>query len=184
MFTISVHPRSAVEAGLVHADALISIKGSSQADPVFDTALFGGRILRLSFDDIPNPTWIDHRGTMWVGPLESHVRQALAFGQSIRDASGQLPVSIAVQCEQGKSRSAAIALALLSNYFPLGDEAKAVTALLANDDDEQICCNPGIVRMTDNILGRSGAIETALAAACSRFVTWRRWWHQRGCLDM
>lgn len=65
------HPQQAVESGEVSADALISITGLGEPEAKVDPALFGGRVLRLAFDDIPAASWTDRHARSWSGPAEA-----------------------------------------------------------------------------------------------------------------
>lgn len=176
-------PQAEIEAGRVVADGLISITGVADGPATIDETLFAGNVLRLSFDDIPGGTWSDARGNSWRGPEQAQLRAAIAFAKEVRDQAQGDQVLIAVHCLHGKSRSAAVALAIMAEQLEAGQEDEAVRRLLVYDTMEQVSCNPGIVRMADAMLGRAGAIERALAAACPRFVTWRAYWVRHGCID-
>ena len=171
------YPQSAVEAGDLRADALVSITGHGYRRPGIDETRFGGRVLRLAFDDIPGGTWEDHAGKLWAGPTDADLRAALDFG---RAAAAAVPgASVALHCLHGKSRSAGIALMLAADSLGPGREAEAVAALLSGAGRARVNPNPGIVRFADRELSRAGAIERALEAACPRFVTWRAYWETR-----
>jgi predicted protein tyrosine phosphatase len=175
------YPQATIECGQVTADALISIVGHEEEPARIDPVLFGGRVLRLSFDDIPVREWTDRHGKAWVGPTRAHMEEALAFARLVsQEVQGRL--SVAVHCKHGKSRSSAIALTLMADVLGPGGENEAVRLLLEHDLDEQIACNPGLIRLADDLLERQGAIEAALERACPRFITWREYWFRSGCI--
>lgn len=182
------YPRSAVEAGAVSADALVSITGHGEADA--DASLFGGRVLRLRFDDVPCPRHQDRSGRTWLGPADADLASALAFARTV-PAGPDGGVSVAVHCLMGKSRSAGVALAILADAFGPGRERDAVAMLLSPGNGsperpaprETLSVNPGLVRMADRLLGRGRAVEAALEEALPRFVSWRAYWVSRGCLS-
>jgi predicted protein tyrosine phosphatase len=145
-------------------------------------------VLRLAFDDVPMQEWTDRHGKHWQGPSLHQVGLALDYGRTLHETRpGCL---VAVHCMHGKSRSSALALAMMADSLGPGREEEAVQRLLSRSDQpgaalddaalSQMACNPGIVRMTDRILGREGALERALEAAMPRFVTWRRYWLEHG----
>lgn len=179
----TAYPQLAVETGAAFGDALISITGIGKPPVHVAVGDFGGRILRLCFDDIPIAAWTDRLGNDWQGPTPGQLSVALAFGRRAVAQSSRAVCRIAVHCAHGKSRSAAVALALMADHLGPGGEGEAVQRLLAYDHENRISCNPGLVRMADEMLGRGGAIEAALAAACPRFVIWRAYWMRQGCID-
>ena len=176
---VSVHSRAAVEKGMVRADALISICGPDQDAPPFNPDWFRGEVLPLAFDDIPVEAWTDRHGATWSGPSRGQVIGAIDFARYVITHE---TTHIAVHCEQGKSRSAAIALAVLAATSS-ATEQEVVATLMTQDVDAQFCFNPGIVRHADELLGREGRLEAALAEACPRFVTWRAYWRRQGCIS-
>lgn len=169
---IVFYPRMVIEAG-IRADALVSIcpTDKSQIAPAFHS----GPVLTLHFDDIPCDTWTDRKLRAWRGPKPEDVQEALAFGRQFQNQT------LAVHCQAGQSRSASIALAIHADRLGPGNEGRAVEYLLA-DGNPKIRPNPGIVRMADEILGRNGAIESALEAVCEPYVAWRRFWREQGCI--
>ena len=185
----SPYPQSEIEAGRVRADALVSIIGARDPSAAFAPSLFGGRILRLCFDDIPCGEWTDRHGVLWIGPTEAHMAEAIGFARWVSSVVDSTTVRIAVHCLHGKSRSAAVALALNADAMGPGREAEAVAALLSRSETDahrgsdpiaRMACNPGLVKMADRLLGRGGRIEQALEEALPRFVTWRKYWTERG----
>ncbi|MBP0447830.1 hypothetical protein J8J14_24110 [Roseomonas sp. SSH11] len=169
-------PQAAVERGDVSAGALISITGVSFTRAVIDERQFGSRVLRLRFDDVPLHEFTA-LGRRWIGPTREQVLAAITFGRECRAAGVE---EVAVHCLHGRSRSTAIALALIADAYGRGGEGAAVEALLARDLTGKASPNIGIVRFADEILGRGRAIEDALADKVPRFVTWRAFWEERG----
>jgi predicted protein tyrosine phosphatase len=170
---IRVLSRKEVESGGAEsADAVISIRSSTNATtPDLAIALAqatrgeSARLLRLSFDDIATAT-LGHR----IGPTMLQIIEAIEFGRRVADGrhffDGPVVRSplIAVHCERGKSRSAAIALALLADHFGSGREQEAVNALLRTDFENRMQPNPLVINLTDDCLFRYGRIDAALAA--------------------
>ncbi|WP_159014571.1 hypothetical protein [Acidisoma sp. S159] len=182
---ISVLSRTEVESGGAEgADAVISIRGSTNAT-TSDLAIAlaqatrgeSARLLRLSFDDIAIAK-LGHR----IGPTMLQVTEAIEFGRCVADGrhffdgppTGSL--LIAVHCEHGKSRSAAIALALLADHFGDGREQDAVNALLRTDLENRMQPNPLVISLTDDCLFRYGRIDAALAALSPQYLHWRTLW--------
>ena len=176
--------RSAVEAGEVAAAALISIGPSANneglvAVPRIAEGTFA-RVLRLSFDDVACAVRTDRHARIWYGPSQADVEAALRFARSVhRDIPEAF---IAVHCEQGRSRSAAIALMIVADRLGPGSESAAVQRLLEDDGEGQRCFNPLIVRLADRLLGGTGRLETVLAERCPAFVRWRQYWIEKGAL--
>ena len=176
--------RTEVEAGGAEgADAVISIRGVADGnEPELALAIAqatGGesaRLLKLSFDDIGMAKY-GH----FVGPTVHDISEVVEFGRQIADGrylfdGPSADPLIVVHCEHGKSRSAAIALALLADHFGDGFEADAVNNLLRADVENRIHPNPLIVSLTDACLFRYGRLEDALAAQSPRYVQWRQLW--------
>jgi predicted protein tyrosine phosphatase len=183
---IRVLSRSEVEAGGAEgADAIISIRhsaGCSEND--LDVALAqacrgeSARLLRLVFDDIGMPTY-GH----FVGPTMEQISEAIEFGRAIVDGrhlfdGPSADPAIAIHCEHGKSRSAAIALALLADQYGAGNEREAVNALLRADTESRMHPNPLVVSLADTCLFRYGRIDAALAEASPAYVWWRGLWRE------
>ncbi|MBY3432587.1 hypothetical protein HFN89_00170 [Rhizobium laguerreae] len=61
-----------------------------------------------------------------------------------------------VHCHQGQSRSAAVALGVISDRLGKGRESEAVVALLAIRPTA--VCNSLVLRHADDLLGRAGAL--------------------------
>jgi predicted protein tyrosine phosphatase len=176
--TVTVHAQADIEAGGIGADALVSIRGSERKEPPrIDANRFSQRILVQHFDDIPVAHFRDRHGADWVGPSPAQVEDALVFARDVAADGGS---RLAVHCLKGKSRSAATALAIVADLLGPCAEAKAVAVLLADDPEKRRCFNPGIVRFADHLLGRDGRLESALAAACPRFVTLTAFWIRQG----
>jgi hypothetical protein len=110
------------------------------------------------------------------------VTDAIEFGRRIRDGDGLFdgPIVgsplIAVHCEHGRSRSAAIALALLADHLGPGREQDAVNTLLRHDIEGRLHPNPLIISLTDDCLFRYGRIDAALVALSPRYAAWRKFW--------
>ena len=182
---IKVLSRSEVESGAAEgADGVISIRGTaSGSEPELATALVqatrgeSARLLKLSFDDIGLPEY-GH----FIGPTMSQISDAIEFGRSILagrhlfDGPGAAPPLIVVHCEYGKSRSAAIALALLADNFGVGRERDAVNALMRNDVENRMHPNPLVVNLADACLFRYGRLDAALIELSPRFANWRDLW--------
>ena len=184
---IKVLSRAEVEAGGAEgADAVISIRAAAPAsEPELSAALVqatrgeSARLLRLSFDDIGIAKY-GH----FVGPTIVQVSDAIEFGRSIVhgghlfDGPSAAPPLIAVHCEWGKSRSAAIALALLAEHFGDGHEHDAVNALMRADVEDRMHPNPLVVSLADSCLFRYGQLDAALAELSPRYVGWRDHWRR------
>jgi predicted protein tyrosine phosphatase len=182
---IRVLSRTEIESGGAEgADAVISIRGSTNtAAPDLAIALTqatrgeSARLLRLSFDDIATAK-LGHR----TGPTMLQVTEAIEFGRCVAtgrhffDGPPAGSPLIAVHCEHGKSRSSAIALALLADHFEDGREQDAVNALLRTDFENRMQPNPLVISLTDDCLFRYGRIDAALATLSPRYLHWRTLW--------
>jgi predicted protein tyrosine phosphatase len=175
---VLVTSRAAIEAGAAAgADAVISIRPTAiDPEPALDQALIeacgedSARLLRLRFDDIGMPSY-----RHFVGPSAQHVAETLDFGRAARQR--QAAPLIVVHCEFGRSRSAAIALALLADRAGTGGERDAVAALLANEAEAPLHPNPLIVALIEAQLGwPEGSLDSALAEASTRYMQWRDLW--------
>ena len=184
---IRVLSRMEVEAGGAEgADGVISIRAAGVASEAeLATALVqatrgeSARLLKLSFDDIGMPTY-GH----FVGPTMAQVSDAIDFGRAIVDGrhlfdgpSAEAPL-IAVHCEHGKSRSAAIALDLLADHYGDGRERDAVNELMRTDVESRMHPNPLVVSLADASLFRYGRLDAALADLSPRYVSWRDLWRR------
>lgn len=167
------HPQSAVEAGRVAADALISICPPGKSAAVREGDYPAG-VLRLGFDDVP-PGF--GRGTACAA---EHLAEALRFAAGAEAAGAR---RLAVHCWMGRSRSAAVALSVLAQSLGPGREADAVALLLDQDPGGvSIQPQPGIVRLADALLARGGAIERELSAASPNYRSWRDYWVRSGAI--
>jgi len=176
---LRVLSRHSVEDGEAGgADAVISIRPSAETDLAnLDLAVAQavegevGAVLVLRFDDIAVPAY-----GPFVGPGMSDVAAVLDFAQTarLRSPDGLL----AIHCEHGVSRSAAMALAVLADQFGNGRKDEAVDALMRNDIEGRMHPNPLLVSMADSALFCYGRLEAALAAACPRYVKWRDHWRE------
>jgi predicted protein tyrosine phosphatase len=182
---VRVLSRVEVEAGGAEgADAVISIRSSTElVEPDLAIALTqatGGesaRLLRLSFDDIGM-----ERYGHFVGPSMAQITDAIEFGRRVIDGgsffdgpSAGSPL-IAIHCEYGKSRSPAVALALLADHLGDGRERDAVNTLLRGDIENRMHPNPLVIGLTDDCLFRYGRINAALGELCPRYAKWRELW--------
>jgi predicted protein tyrosine phosphatase len=182
---VRVLSRVEVEAGDAEgADAVISIRASTDAaEPDLAIALTqatdgeSARLLRLSFDDIG----IERYGN-FVGPNMAQITEVIEFGRRVVDGGSFFdgpsvgPPLIAIHCEHGKSRSAAVALALLADHLGDGHEHEAVNTLLRNDVENRMHPNPLVIGLTDDCLFRYGRINAALAELSPRYAQWRELW--------
>jgi predicted protein tyrosine phosphatase len=182
---VRVLSRVEVEAGDAEgADAVISIRASTDAaEPDLATALTqatdgeSARLLRLSFDAIGM-----ERYGHFVGPNMAQITEVIEFGRRVVDGGSFFdgpsvgPPLIAIHCEHGKSRSAAVALALLADHLGDGHEHEAVNTLLRNDVENRMHPNPLVIGLTDDCLFRYGRINAALAELSPRYAQWRELW--------
>jgi predicted protein tyrosine phosphatase len=182
---VRVLSRVEVEAGGAEgADAVISIRASTAAvEPDLAIALAqatrgeSARLLRLSFDDIGMA-----RYGHFVGPSMAQITEAVEFGRRVIDGRcffdgpSAGPPLIAIHCEHGKSRSAAVALALLADHLGDGRERDAVNTLLRGDIENRMHPNPLVIGLTDDCLFRYGRINASLADLCPRYAKWRELW--------
>jgi predicted protein tyrosine phosphatase len=181
---VRVLSRREVEAGSAEgADAVISIRPSSgEKEPGLALALTqatrgeSARLLRLCFDDIGIVAYGRR-----IGPTMEQVQAALQFARSILDGrnlfDGAKPDPlIVVHCEQGKSRSTALAIAVLADHLGFGREADAVSAVLRSDIEGRMQPNPLVVSLADSCLFRYGRIDDALADQSAGYVAWRSRW--------
>jgi predicted protein tyrosine phosphatase len=175
------YSRKQIEQGIVAADALISIRAPGDNSIKIDPTLFGNEIFVLEFDDVPKLEYVDDKGRKWIGPTEKQISDVMEYCRVL--LKRKTVDFIAVHCQQGKSRSAAIALVILVDHLGPEREDEAVEMLLRQDPEERLCFNPGIIRMADKLLNRNGAIEKALELRCRPFKTWRRYWINRGAIE-
>jgi predicted protein tyrosine phosphatase len=184
---IKVLSRAEVENGAAEGvDAVISIQGSKgfvrrQLDLALAQATQNesARLLKLYFDDIGLP-----RYERQIGPTMLHIDEAIAFGRRVRsgedffDGPSTEPPTIAVHCELGRSRSAAIALVLLADFYGDGREQDAANALLRTDVEDRMYPNPLVIDLADASLFRYGRIDAALTALSPRYKAWRNLWRE------
>lgn len=132
-------------------DAVMTIEDSSEGNGFRIPDWGGVDQFVLKFDD----TVSDLHGKR--PPEAAQVADALAFA---RKADG---LSLLVHCEMGVSRSAGIALAILAERYGDGREEDAVTHLLRIRPVAS--CNPRIVAIADDLLGRKGGLARAWESA-------------------
>lgn len=174
---VKVLSRAAVENGAAEgADAVISIRPSAperceSLDLAVQQAVLGNvdAILTLHFDDVAVPVY-----GPFQGPTMGDVVAALDFARVARERAPD--GVLAVHCQYGRSRSTAIALAVLADALGVGQEEEAVAALLYQDVDGQMHPNPRLVSLADAALYRYGRLDAALAAASPRYMRWRDHW--------
>ena len=175
------YPRYKIEEGAVKADGLISI---SPSDTSFYEAPIPkenfGEILALRFDDIPAIHLWDTGRTL-KGPTIESLETALAFAKRTLGRNSQ--AKIAVNCLAGKSRSAAIALAVnataAKEAWGNGHEAQTVAELLTHDPDQQMCFNPKIIDDADRLLDNQRGLHNALHKLCAPYRSWREYWERQ-----
>lgn len=174
---VRVLARSDVEAGGAEGvDAVISIRASVESpgedlDLAIRQATLGDleACLRLHFDDIAVPEYGPYRG-----PTMEDVSAVLDFARAVRERTPD--GVLVVHCLHGRSRSSAMALAVLADELGPGRESDAVAALLRQDVVLRMHPNPLIVSLADAALFRYGRIEAALMESCPRYTKWRTWW--------
>jgi predicted protein tyrosine phosphatase len=177
---VMVFPRKEIENDMAAADALISIRAPGDNSIKIDPTLFDNEIFILEFDDVPVLEWTDDKGRTWHGPTEKQITDVLNF---YRDLISRKKIEfIALHCQQGKSRSAAIALTIMADFLGKGREAEAVESVLLHDHEHKLCFNPGIIRMADKILNQGTAIENALELRCQPFKKWKKYWIDKGAI--
>jgi predicted protein tyrosine phosphatase len=104
----------------------------------------------------------------------AQITDAIEFGRHVIDVDGFFdgpnaePPLIAIHCEHGKSRSSAIALALLTDHLDDGRERDAVNMLLRGDTENRMHPNSLVIGLTNDCLFRYGRINAALAELCPR----------------
>lgn len=174
---VLVLSRRQVEDGAAQgADAVVSVRGTAARglgtlDEALAQAVLGdcGAVLRLALDDIGVPALGPLRG-----PTQAQVDEAVDFGRALRSAMPD-PL-VAVHCELGRSRSSALALALLADALGPGGEGEAVRRVLRLDAEGTMAPNPLLVRLADAALWRYGALEAALLDASPAYAAARAHW--------
>jgi predicted protein tyrosine phosphatase len=170
--------------GAEGAAAVISIRGSAESvERDLTIALAqatqgeSARLLRLSFDDIGM-----ERYGHFLLPTMQDVTKVIEFGRRVMagveffDGPSAEPPLIAIHCEHGKSRSSAIALALLADHLGDGRERAAVNLLMRGDIENRMHPNPLVIGLTDACLFRYGRVNAALAELSPRYAKWRELW--------
>lgn len=171
------YPQSKIESGEIYATALISIVGSADTLSSEEVSFFGTQfedVLYLNFDDIPFESFRGS-GTIFYGPNMEDLRSSLSFAKKVKCEFDSEDLLIAVHCQAGKSRSAAIALAI-NIQDSGGNEEEVVRNLLLYDPNKQMCFNPRIIEIADILLNGEGKINAALEKLCPAYVTWKKYW--------
>ena len=169
---VLVRSRTEIESGRIQGGRLISIAGHNGPYPKIQRDQWT-EVLDLRFDDVAMTEWIS-RNQVWRGPTVNDLQVALAFAKADEQR-------LVVHCEQGKSRSTGVALAILASRLGPGNETEAVENLLsAVIDPDIVQPNPLLVRYADEVLGRNGAIENAILSKCPRYVSWLAYWKRNG----
>lgn len=113
------------------------------------------RRMVLRFHDVIGPS-------LGMNPPEpAHVEALLAFGRSLSD-----PADLLVHCHAGISRSTAAMAALLAQAHPLADEASVLRHIARIRP--QAWPNSKMIAFADDLLGRKGRLNEALAAFYAR----------------
>lgn len=105
--------------------------------------------LILQFEDVDDDSLGIRVATRW------QVSEALAFAQAHESGS------LLVHCFHGVGRSAGIGLAILASRLRTGAEEQALAELL--EIRPEATPNLVVVKLADQILGRKGALESAVA---------------------
>lgn len=138
-------------------DAVLTIEDSSEVSGFRIPGWGGVEQFVLKFDD----TVSDLHGRR--PPEAAQVGEALAFARKVEGRK------LLIHCEMGVSRSAGVALAVLSERYGDGSEDEAVAHLLRIRPVAS--CNPRIVAIADGLLGREGRLERAWKSADDRRFT-------------
>ena len=146
------------------ADMLVSLWGTpiqgNPPDPAPRWLITHRRSIALFADDAE----YDHDGYIAMKPEQ--IQRLLEFARKRGPFQGRL----LVHCAQGISRSSACALALLADRLGPGEEVRAAQALLEATRktsrrgwrEDSIRPNATIVRLTDELLDRNGALMQAV----------------------
>jgi predicted protein tyrosine phosphatase len=169
----SPHPRYRIEEGGIAASGLISINAIDMKNPEVGIPVENFQdVLFLQFGDIPFPELV-REGKRMKGPSIADVERAIAFAKKLIHENPA--AKIAVHCQAGKSRSAAIALAVNVSLQP-EHHRQVLRAMLEKDTDSQMCFNPRIVEITDHLLKVSPTIDSLLLATCVPYRVWKKYW--------
>ncbi|WP_207485468.1 hypothetical protein [Arenibaculum pallidiluteum] len=187
---VRIFAREEIVAGTAAGfDAVISVRGTSSRSPTreLDAAIAEAvlgevdAMLVLRFGDIGLPAF-----GRQTGPADEHALAVLDFARSL---GTRLPdARIAIHCEMGRSRSAAIALGIIADELGPERESEAVAELLGRDIEGHVAPNPLLVHLPDQRLWRYGALEAAPATASPAYVVARDHWaavaaHPQGALQ-
>lgn len=135
------------EIDLAAFDGLITIEDTDISEPFRPPVHFPPQLV-MSFDDIEKPIAGKEL------PNERHVKEALEF---VSDCAVSC---LLIHCHAGISRSPALGLAVLADWYGPGEEKAALNALL----QVRRLCQPNrlIVKYADAVLRRSGKLLDAL----------------------
>ena len=152
--------------------AVISIHGGREFAVDADCP----RRLDLTFDDVDEPQpgdamgllktqarrrWAAQNGLVETPPTQSDAAAIVTFAEGLRGANG----TILCHCAGGMSRAPAAALICLATWAEPGAEAACVEAVRRLR--QGAVPHAGLVRYADHLLGRGGALVSALGAAMS-----------------
>jgi predicted protein tyrosine phosphatase len=141
--------RRALSDDLSRFGAVVSIEGSNLARRlrVDDTAYEFAHLV-LHFDDVPVFS------TEFVAPTENDVRRAIDFGRK------HFATDMMIHCFAGKSRSTAIATAILADRLGAGGELEASQFVAGSVFAYEP--NRLVVEIADKLLGRNGSLIQAV----------------------
>jgi predicted protein tyrosine phosphatase len=186
MLEVRPYPQAEIEGGTVRGAGLISIRSPGES-VAYAPNLFDSRVLELVFDDVPVATFVKADGQRFAGATRADIERALAFARRV--AAEQADGHLAVHCAFGRSRSSAIAVAILADLLGQGREMEAVDRLLRFDRPHPLSSggftgllgpNPGIIRMVDDMLGCKLRLEAALLLKSPGYNTWKGVWTRQG----
>jgi len=111
--------------------------------------------LRLEFHDVIR----DDSARGFFPPKKEDVEHIINFGKMLNGKSGK----VLIHCFAGVSRSTAAGFILNAIFLGAGFEAEAIklTCNAATEREKGICPNELMVKMADDLLGRSGAMYFA-----------------------
>lgn len=131
-----------------HFDAAISIIGSRDSGSPLPAGPPGQGRLVLAFDDIEAPM------TGFVPPQPGDVRRAIDF------ARAWVAGDLLLHCTKGISRSPALALVILADWYGMGAEDEAVARL--HELCPKAAPNRLVVDLGDKLLRRNGELTRTM----------------------